>query len=180
MKSRLLNPLATAAAIVLSSFLIASVPAHAQEHGRHGQHAQAADGHDSQAWAKRRIDKEAGLLEIKPSQQSAWDEYAAVKLDIAASFAKGRHAPAPEGQDAAGLLRQRAEHMAEAAKNMTRLADATEKLQAVLSAEQKTVLKRLVAEHGMHHRHHADGLHRGMAKHDGESPAPAAKPQKSK
>ena len=169
--------------IALLPLLFTSLPAQAQEHWRHGEHAKSGEGHNIQAWAKQRIEREASILEIKPSQQAAWDEYSAIKLETASSFVNKPHnAQAPESQEASGLLRQRADHLAEAAKNLTRLADATEKLQAVLSPEQRIVLKRLVARHGFHH--HAPNAHRfghGVTNRGSETaPAWKAQQQKSK
>jgi len=157
--------------IALLPLLFASEPAYAQDHWQQGEHSTSGDGHNSQAWAKQRIEKEASILEIKPSQQAAWEEYAAVKLEFASAFAKGAHNIQDiESLDASVLLRQRADHLTEAAKNLSRLADATEKLQAVLSPEQRTVLKRLVAQHGFHHHfRHAHGYERGVIKHDSAS-----------
>ena len=169
--------------LALLPLVFASVPAYAQDHWQHGEHSTCCDGHNSQAWARQRIENEASILEIKPSQQAAWEEYAAVKLEFASYFAKGVHTTqAMDSQDASGLLRQRAEHLAEAAKDLTKLADATEKLQAVLSPEQRTVLKRLVAQHGLdHHFRHVHRFERGVTKND---PALATHgkplPQKSK
>lgn len=182
MYPKLSHSVTTFLGIALLPLFLASAPAHAQEHWQHGEHAKVCEGRDGQTWVKQRIEKEASILEIKPSQQTAWEEYAAVKLEIASSFAKGMHSPATESQEASGVLRQRADHMAEAAKNLTKLADATEKLQAVLSPEQRIVLKRLVTEHGFHHHFsHAHGVGHGMMRHDvAQTPAGKSQPQKTK
>ena len=177
MKTKLSSSLSLALGIACSSLFIA-LPVHAEEqHWQHGEQARGHDAHARQAWVKQGLDKEATILEIRPSQQAAWDEYAAATLEVAASFKDDMQGKTSESLDAAGLLRQRADHLTEAAKNVSKLADATEKLQAVLSTEQRTVLKRLVAHHGFAHGHH---FAHGGKKLDAEVPAAAGKPQAQK
>jgi len=183
MTTKFSRSVTTVISIALLPLFFASVPALAQDHWQHGEHSTRGEGHSGQAWAKLRIEKEASILEIKPSQQAAWEEYAAFKLEFASSFPERVHSThAMDSQDASGLLRQRAEHLAEAAKNLNKLADATEKLQAVLSPEQRTVLKRLVSQNGFdHHFGHSHGYEPGVTK---SNPASATigkpQPQKSK
>ncbi len=181
MKITIPHAIASRLSIALLPLFLVSMPVHAEGHWRHGEHADCGKSDNGQAWMKLHMEKEAFILEIKPSQEAAWEEYAAVKLEIASSFAEKAHDMQPrENLDPAGLLRKRADHMVEAAKSLTRLADATEKLQAVLSAEQQTVLKRLVAHHDFHqHARHAHKFEHSAMKHSSAS-APAGKPQPQK
>lgn len=84
------------------------------------------------------------MLEIKASQQSAWDAYAAAKLDLMASF---DHSRPPADADAATLAHRHADQANALAAKLSAVADATDKLQAVLSDDQRKVLDRLAQRH---------------------------------
>jgi hypothetical protein len=136
---------------------------------------------------RRRLDSAASRLEIKASQQSAWQTYAAAvqalgEADIA------RPAAAPDA-DAATIARERADRATAFASKLTAIADATVRLQGALSPEQRGVLNQLTREAGHHHRpggfgppmmedRHGDD--RGSKEHASqdrgrmEQPAPAA------
>lgn len=115
------------------------------------------------------LDRLANRLEIKASQQPAWQGYAAALRDL---MSPPLPAGAPEGKaapDAAALAREHADRAAEHAQKLARLADATAKLEQVLGADQREVLdetaRHLTREHGpgpgMAHGgwHGRDGAH---------------------
>lgn len=154
--------LITALVMSASCSLLSSAPVYANEHWEHEGHRNESCTHDHQAWEKKRIDKEAAMLEIKASQEAAWKDYAAAKLDLAASFGTMMKPAAAADLDAAATARKHADHAAEIAQKLAKVADATEKLQAVLSEDQRKVLNRIARHHGFHH--HGFGHHE---RHDG-------------
>jgi hypothetical protein len=115
-----------------------------------------------QAMIQHHLDAAAARLEIKASQQSAWQAYAAAVKDLAAEGMP----PRPDADaDAATIARQRAERASAFARKLGVIADATAKLQAVLTPEQKSVLTELTRNAGMHRpmmggKMH--GMHGGM------------------
>ncbi|HTZ00064.1 MAG TPA: Spy/CpxP family protein refolding chaperone [Rhodocyclaceae bacterium] len=148
-----------------------------------------------QEWAAARLTQDANRLEIKASQQAAWAEYANARK----ALADWKFTKLPDDADAATVAKHRAERATEAAQKLTALADATAKLQAVLTPEQRKTLDQLVRHHhcghehggwgerGMHGMH---GMHEGfpgaeggcdMKEHMGmgHRPAAAAKGQKA-
>lgn len=103
-----------------------------------------------QEWVRVKLEKDANRLEIKASQQAAWQAYASARTAFAErAFSR----PAPEA-DAATIAKARAERAADRARKLTVLADATTKLEAVLSPEQRSTLDQIVRS--SHHRapHH--------------------------
>ena len=171
-------------AIAATLFAGAAFPAvvSAHERGYDCDQHHGMDADQRTRFARQHLEREAGMLEIKASQQGAWDAYAAAKLDLMAGFDKLK--PLPEDADAAAIAQQRAERAEAAAQSLAKLADATAKLQAVLTDDQRKVLNRLVRNHwhgdDMHHemgragRHHAGPANGpGMSK---SPPAAAAKP----
>lgn len=135
----------TAAAGVLLVALASPSLSFAHEYEQPRGHLREMDPQKRLQWVKGRLDKEAAMLEIKPSQQSAWDGYAAAAVDLVAAF--GDRKPLPPTAEAATLVRQRADRAAAMAQHLAKLADATEKLQSVLDDEQRKVLGRIVREH---------------------------------
>lgn len=112
------------------------------------------------AMVQRRIDDAAARLEIKASQQSAWQGYAAAVKDLAE--AEGLP-PRPDADaDAATIARQRAERATAFARKLGAIADATAKLQGVLTPEQKSVLTELTRNAGMHGGPGGMMMHRQM------------------
>lgn len=100
-----------------------------------------------QAMVQRRLDDAAARLEIKASQQAAWQAYAATVKDLAESEGMP---PRPDADaDAATIARQRAERASAFARKLGAIADATAKLQGALTAEQKSVLTELTRNAGM-------------------------------
>lgn len=92
-----------------------------------------------------RLDKAAERLEIKASQQSAWDEYA--KAVIAMADQKGKQPD--RDADAATVARYRAEMLSELSTKMNNISDATAKLQAVLTDDQRKTFN-LIARNAHH------------------------------
>ena len=159
-------------------------PASAHEGWSHGEsrHHQAYSPQEREAWAKQHLEKEASMLEIKASQQAAWDEYAAAKLDLMNSFGAMRQGKHDEVSDAAAIARKHAERLTQLAQKLTTLAQATEKLQNVLGDDQRKVLNRIASHHhhfGHHHGFHGQRDHEGKAQ-AGETAKAPAKPAANK
>lgn len=111
-----------------------------------------------QEWVRAKLDREANRLEITASQQAAWQAYAGARKALAE---RTLTRPAKDA-DAATIAKYRAERAAEGARKLTALADATVKLQAVLSPQQRETLNQIVRSghhrHGFHgHGHHERG-----------------------
>ena len=105
---------------------------------------------------QHRLDSAASRLEIKASQQSAWQAYAAAFQALGETDAAK---PATEA-DAASIAREHAERATAFARKLTVIADATARLQGVLSPEQKSTLNQITREAG--HHHGPDGFGRPM------------------
>ena len=142
-------------------------PAHADstdgssqwERGKHGQMNQE----DMHKRIEARLEKLKTHLAITSKQQAAWDEFAKA---VAVSPAKDMKRPA-EDSDAATLVRFKADMATKMADKLKHIADATEKLQSVLSADQQKKLNEVArhflnGKHGhhqwqhSHHEHHDD------------------------
>lgn len=102
-----------------------------------------------------RLDQDAARLEIKASQEPAWNDYAAALKAV--SERPRSAAPLPPDADAAALARARADDAAAMAQKLARLADATVKLQAVLTPNQREVLNQIARADRSEFR-----LHRGV------------------
>jgi protein CpxP len=129
----------------------------------------------SQDWAKEHherfkhfADKMADRLEIKASQQAAWQAFTK-------SLEAAMEPPAKKAEqksDAASIARMRADMAAVHAQKLAQIADATAKLQEVLSPDQRATLDQMAARFGEHrggHRffhHGGDGEHGGWGGHD--------------
>jgi hypothetical protein len=116
------------------------------------------------------LDHLAARLEIRASQQEAWNGFAAAVKGMAP--AHPREEPARD-LDAAARARLAADHAAEMARKLSTLADATGKLQQVLDGPQKQVLNEVSREfgHRMHGHGHGDGegpmgMHHEMHEHE--------------
>lgn len=110
---------------------------------------------------KHMSDRIAERLEIKPSQQGAFQAYTA-----ALQAAMTPPASHPEYKsDAASIARMNADMAAEHAKRLATIADATAKFQEVLSPDQRKTFDQMAAAF-MHH-HHGFGHEHGWG-HDGE------------
>jgi LTXXQ motif family protein len=118
---------------------------------------------------KARLDKLAERLEIKSSQQAVWEEFAN-SIEMLAD----RNVKKPnDDADAAIISRYRAERATEFSDKLTKIADATAKLQAALSANQRKILDQtahrfLHYNRGTNHTHHRmdhDGSKHGWDLH---------------
>jgi hypothetical protein len=97
---------------------------------------------------KARLDKLAARLEIKASQQIAWEEFAK-----SVGMLADRNVKKPgDDADAATVARYRAEMATEFANKLTKIADATSKLQASLTEDQRKILNQ--AAHRFLNRNH--------------------------
>lgn len=115
-----------------------------------------------QSRMQARLDKMANRLEIKASQQDAWQAYAKVHKDMF----DARPTPPAKDADAATLARHRADTAAKMATKLATLADATAKLQSALTPEQAKTLADMTRHPmgGRHGKHggRGDHGHRGM------------------
>jgi LTXXQ motif family protein len=133
--------------------------------------APSADAHQDwakhrQEWIKHRLDHLADRLEIKASQQAAWQAYTKTIESIV-----GQPLKKPEGMlDAAGMTRMRADRAAAGAQKLAQVADATAKLQEVLTPEQRVTLNQAVARAGQrfHGRFHGGEHGQGQQGEHGE------------
>lgn len=157
---------ALAAAFVLvlaaAAIPVASAATADEAAARQQQHMQMFQAH-----MKARLDRMAGRLEIKASQQAAWGEF------VKASEAMiGPHPARPaQDADAASMVRQRAEMAAGMAQKLAALADATSKLQAVLDPDQQKTLNQIVRSVGRH-GHHGEMQHRSWGHGEKEERGP--------
>lgn len=90
---------------------------------------------------RQRLAREADRLEIRASQQGPWGTYEAAIRSLSAQ--RGPTGPqrtaSTADQDPAARLREAAQRASERARQLTQLADATSKLWAVLSPDQRAV-----------------------------------------
>ena len=108
-----------------------------------------------------RLDRLAQRLEIKASQQAVWEDFAKSIESLPDWNAK----KPGDDADAATIARYRANRASEMAGKLTRIADATARLQAALSEDQRKILNQtaqlmLHREHRFGRMHH-DADHRG-------------------
>ena len=119
---------------------------------------------------KARLDKLADRLEIKASQQAVWEEFAKSVEMLADRNTKKPN----DAADAATISRYRAERATEFANKLSKIADATAKLQAALSEDQRKILDQnahrfLRHDQGMNHTHHGmdrEGNEHGWDQHE--------------
>lgn len=120
-----------------------------------------------------RLDELAARLQIKASQEPAWQAFSAAFRDLMTThFAQREQALAGAADaDAATLARKHADWAADHAQKLARLADATAKLQQSLDADQRLVLNEVARHyaqerfafgpmqhhHFAHHGAHCDG-----------------------
>jgi hypothetical protein len=97
---------------------------------------------------KARLDKLAERLEIKSSQQAAWEEYATSVEHLVERSVKKPN----DDADAATISRYRADRATEFAKTLNGIAEATAKLQKVLTDDQRKIFNQ--ASRGFLHEHH--------------------------
>jgi hypothetical protein len=119
---------------------------------------------------KVRLDRLAERLEIKSSQQAVWEEFAKSVEMLADRNAKKPN----DDADAATISRYRAEKATEFANKLTKIADATAKLQTALSEDQRKILNqtaRRFLRYGqdVSHTHHGmnrEGKEHGWDQHE--------------
>ncbi len=148
------SALAASVAIALSAGWIAG--ASAQQTPPAGDRTAMHERHSAehmQAKMKERIAKMASRLEIKASQQAAWGDYVKAREGMMAN----RPARPARDADAATIARARADHVADMGRKLAVVADATGRLQAVLTPEQRKVFDEMARRGG----------HRGMRGHGG-------------
>ena len=168
------------AAATLMFALAAPVATFAREGGHSCDQHHRMDPEKSAQFARKHLEREAAMLEIKASQQAAWDAYAAAKLDLMTGV---DHAMPAADADAATLAHQHADRAAAMATKLAALADATDKLQAVLGDDQRKVLDRMARMHPRCHDgggEHGHGMHEGMMHGAAKPAAKAAAPAKTK
>ncbi|BCL74480.1 hypothetical protein JHS3_02160 [Jeongeupia sp. HS-3] len=156
-----------AAALMLGTAVVTvAMPLTPEAHGSWSrEHRPSAE-----QWQQRteaRLARMANRLEIKASQQGAWDAYAKSYRE---TFAQPKMPARADNLDAAATLRQRAAFMNEHAKRTLQLADATETLAKSLTAEQRKVLDEMARRDG-------HGMHKGMRGHHRGQPPVAPAPQ---
>lgn len=110
-----------------------------------------------QSRLQARLDKMAERLEIKASQQDAWQAYVKVHKEMF----DARPTPPAKDADAATIARQRADMAAHMAAKLATLAEATAKLQSVLTPEQAKLLADMTRQ-PLGERH---GKHGGRGEH---------------
>ena len=132
--SKLLLPMIAFLALLIPTFQSAAL---ANEEHCNQKHMSPEKMHEH---IKARLDKLAERLEIKPSQQAVWEEYAKSVESLAE---RGVKRPADDA-DAATILRYRADRTTEFAKKLTAIADATAKLQKALTEDQRKTLNQVV------------------------------------
>jgi len=138
-----------AAAGLTIAITAASLPAFAA--GRDDPASMQQRFEQMQARMKARITKMGERLEIKASQQAAWNEYAGARQSM---MAQGPARPAKDA-DAATVARSRADFVADMARKLAVVSDATAKLQAVLDDNQKKTFNQMAQRSGMRgHRGH--------------------------
>ena len=108
-----------------------------------------------QSRMQARLDQMANRLEIKASQQDAWQAYVKTHKEMF----DGGMKPAPKDADAATIARHRADMAAKMAQKLAIHADATAKLQSALTPEQAKTLADMTRQPmgGRHGRHGGRG-----------------------
>ena len=152
-------------ATVIAAFLLTSF--HALAYACPEAHCDPMNHHHQQMYSaqanpemmseniKVKLSKLAERLEIKASQQGAWDSFAKAIEKLAERKLK----KSDEAQDAATIARLGADNAAEVAKKLSEIAKATATLQAALSDDQKKILNQTARRlHGMQH----EPMDRGM------------------
>jgi hypothetical protein len=93
---------------------------------------------------QQRLDRLAARLDIKTSQQSAWDEF---RRTVTSMFKDRPQRPSADA-DAATLMRFRAEMAQRRAQQLATVAEATAKLQTALEPEQRKILDEIARTMG--------------------------------
>ena len=99
-----------------------------------------------QNWLKEKLDQSAQRLELKASQQNAWQAYAATVQ----ALGSGPDNEPGKTADAATIARFHADRAGEFAGKLKKIAGATAKLQSVLTADQRKTFDQIVRLAGLH------------------------------
>ena len=145
--------------VLVTSFHTVAMANPAESYG----HKQTSD-EKMREHIKARLDRLAERLEIKSSQQAIWDEFTK-SVEMLAD--RNEKKPGYDA-DAATISRYRAARATDVAGKLTRIADATARLQAVLSTDQRKILDQtahrfLRDDRETNHFHR--GMHRGGSEH---------------
>jgi hypothetical protein len=149
-------------AAILATLVLAAVPLYSMAQQDHSSstsaHATAMHAH-MQEGIQKHLDGLAARLEIRASQQEAWNAFSTAVRGMVPSAPPERPA---HDLDAAARARMAADRAEERAHRLTQLADATAKLQQVLDPAQKQVLNEVARNIGRHWREHGHGsMHEG-------------------
>jgi hypothetical protein len=115
---------------------------------------------------KHHLDAAAERLELKASQVPAWQTFAGAFTALHEPAQMGQMHEQFEKADAAGLVKMAADHAADRARKLSTLADATAKLQATMSDNQRALFTQMARHQMMRHHHHEHGGMHGH--HDGD------------
>lgn len=141
--SKLMLPTIAIGALLMTNFQSVAM-ASPDGHGEQMQMSQERMHDHMQA----KLDKLAERLEIKSSQQSVWEEFT---KSVEPLMERNMKKPADDA-DAATIARNRADRATEFAKKLTKIADATAKLQAALTDDQRKIFNQVSRRFS--HRHH--------------------------
>ena len=156
---------AVATALFGTALVVSAVPALSQSAGegrgpgpRAGQLSEADRAQvreRMQARMNERLERMAKGLDIKPSQEHAWNAYRNARASV---FGTLPQRPASNA-DAATIMRFRAEIAQRRAQHLAVMADATARLQEALDSDQRKVLDEMARHGGRrgHHGHHGFG-----------------------
>lgn len=156
------NKLATA--FLAAGLAFAAAPASAMP-GPGGREMTPEMQQRMQSRMQAHLDQMAMRLEIKASQQEAWQAYVKTHKEMF----DGAMKPAPKDADAATIARHRADMAAQMAAKLATLADATAKLQGALTPDQAKLLAEMT-RHPMGGRHGGKGGFGGRGEHGRQGP----------
>jgi hypothetical protein len=159
-----------ASAAIAAGFLIAAVPGYAADAPMRMPPPGDAMAQQMNQHIQEHLDKLAGRLEIKASQEAAWQSFSGAMRDLMTSqmaMARGAHERQGAEPDAATMAREHADHAADHARKLAQVADATAKLEQTLSPEQKQVFDEVARHFAHEHFEHHAMMHGGHWWHDG-------------
>lgn len=143
--SKLMMPVIALGALLIPAFQSVALASPDEHHNQKQISPEKMHEH-----MKARMDKLAARLEIKASQQAAWEQYAKSVESLADRGVKRPDHDADA--DAATISRYRADRATEFAKKLTSIADATDKLQKALTEDQRKILSQVLRH--LFHEHH--------------------------
>ena len=123
------------------------------------EHHRAMEAHRAEMM-QHHLDAAAERLELKASQVPAWQQFGAAftALHQPPAMAHGHEHEAFDKRDAAAWAKLASEHAADRAKKLATLADATAKLQATMTDNQRALFTQMAREHLMHHHRPHPGM----------------------